>query len=44
MKGIERGIDVGDESLRRQGGQQSLSVGPKIWRNLCTLSNANLHG
>jgi hypothetical protein len=42
MKRVERWIEIRNEGLGGEGGQQCLSISPEVGRNLGTLSDSNL--
>ena len=42
MKRVERWIEIWNEGLGGEGGQQRLSISPKIGRDLGALSDSNL--
>lgn len=42
MEGIERWVEIRNQGLGREGGQQRLSVSPEVGRYLCALPDSNL--
>ena len=42
MQRVERRVEIRHKQLRRQGRQKSLSICPKVGRDLCTLSDADV--